>query len=850
MLLGLLVLLGSVFLGMWLGKDHIIGLFVQEANEYLRTPVRVSKIDLSLIDQFPRVSITLHNVVVSGSLPQDTVPLARVRTLYCAFDVWDLIARRYRVRAVSVLDGQVQVRLDAQGKPNYDVIKTSSTGDETSNENTSKPFAFALENVRVRRVAAVYTDFGRQQRITTLTSDLRATLALENDRVMIRATGATHVQAIRLGDDEYVRDKYLQVKANMVVDRHGRMLTLNPSEVQIGPAAYGVVGTIGYGGATKLDLRFNGHHTNVQSVVALLPPRMAQRYQVYRSKGDVYFRGTVRGLMTSHDDPRVEVRFGCRDASFYHEQYAEGAEHVFLTGTFNNGNEHALRTSALALAQVRGTLQGRPFSGDLRYENFVDPSVQVKLQADLDVGRVLGFYPVAAIRSGSGEAKLAFQFAGNLRQFRTQPTAAAVQSVGELTLKNVRLQLRDFAQSFTNMTGTFHLQHNDVNVPHFTGRLGRSDFQLKGVGQNGLGWLLLPRQPLVAKATFTSSLLDFDQLLRVHTAGNKAARGKRAPAKGDPYEFTVSPTLSLDLNTSVRRVRFRRFRGRDLRGIIKVHNQVVSSPNLGIAAITGHATVRGYVDARQSKVLKVSTTMGCSQLPLDSLFYVFENFGQNFITARHLRGSLTASAESDMYFDRQLTPLTDRLEAEVKATVRNGELNNFQPLQKLSMLASREKLRHLLFAELTNNFYIQSRTVYLPEMEVRSNVRTASLLRVTGTHTFDQQIDYHLSIPLLPGLLRRANGTATGPSLLLAIQGTEDNFRVSYDRARAQANRATISSNASAQLPEQPSLLRRATTTSPLPAQQAKPAEPRKLFEVKKPEKKPTQPQPGEDFGF
>jgi len=843
------VLLGSVFLGVWLGKDRIIGLFVEEANQYLRTPVRVSKIDLSLVDQFPRLSITLRDVVVSGSLPQDTVPLARARTLYCAFNVWDLVAGRYRVRTVSVVDGQVQVRLDAQGKPNYDVIRTSNAEETSSQAGNS--FAFALENIRVRRVTAVYTDLARRQRITAQASDLRAKLTLENDQVTIRATGDTHVQAIRLDDDEYVRDKQLKVNANMVVDRRQRLLLIKPSELQIGPAAYGVAGTINYGGATNLNLQFEGHHTDVQSIVALLPPRMAQRFSVYRSKGEVYFRGAVRGLMTSHNDPRVEVSFGCRDASFYHEHYAEGAEHVFLTGTFHNGNEHALRTSTLELARVRGILQGRPFSGDLRYENFTDPSVRLKLQADLDVGRVLHFYPVAAVRGGSGEAKLAFQFAGNLRQFRAQPAALAVQSAGELTLQNVRLQLRDFAQPFTGLSGTFRLEHNDVTVPAFRGRLGHSDFQVKGAGRNGLGWLLLPHQPLIAKADFTASLLDFDQLLRVHTAPRRVGGSKRTRAKADPYEFAVSPNLSLDLNTSVRHVRFRRFRGRDLRGMIRVHDQVVSSPSLGIAAINGYATVRGFVDARQPKLLKVSTTVGCSRLPLDSLFYVFEDFGQSFITSRHLRGSLTASAESDVYFDRQLTPLTDRLEAEVRATVRNGELNNFQPLQKLSMVASREKLRHLRFAELTNNFYIQSRTVYLPEMEVRSNVRAASLLRVTGTHTFDQVMDYHISIPLLPGLLQRPNSSlgASGPSLLLAIQGTEDNFRVSYDRARVQANRASATTNAPARLSEGPSALNRsAGSTAPLPP--AKAPEPRKLFEVKKPEKKQAQPQTGEYFSF
>jgi hypothetical protein len=242
--------------------------------------------------------------------------------------------------------------------------------------------------------------------------------------------------------------------------------------------------------------------------------------------------------------------------------------------------------------------------------------------------------------------------------------------------------------------------------------------------------------------------------------------------------------------------------------------------------------------------------MASSQLPLDSLFYVFEDFGQKFITARHLRGRLTASGESDLYFDRRLTPLTDRMEAEIKATVRNGELNNFEPLQKLSMIARRDQLRHLRFAELTNNFYIQSRTVYMPEMEIRSNVRTASIIRVTGTHTFDQQMDYHLSIPVLPGLLHRTSvggsGT-TGPNLLLAIQGDENDFRVSYDRTRAQTNRAAATPP-SGPRPNLGDLLKNPAATTADPT--VPPTETRKPFEAKKPPKKPAQPQPDEYFDF
>ncbi|WBA41256.1 AsmA-like C-terminal region-containing protein [Hymenobacter canadensis] len=837
-LTGLVLLVTAVVGGVWLGQERIIALFVQEANRYLATPVQVGRMEVSVLDQFPRVSITLHELRVSGSLAQDTVPLARARRLYCAFDAWDMLRGHYRIRAVTLADGRVWVRHDAQGRPNYDVLRFDTTA-----APSSQPLAFALENIRLERVATVYADDQRRQRYTVQAHDVRAQLDVQDMLVDISAQGEARVEALQLGFDAYFQNKDLTLNTRLRVDRGARLVTLQPSELRVGAASYEVGGRIDYRRVVQLDLQVAGRNTDVQSVLALLPARVARPLRAYRSRGAVYFGGTVRGEVSGQASPRIEARFGCRDASFYHPELRQAVEHVFLAGTFSNGAAQAARTSVLSLQNVRGTLRGRPFSGSLRYANFLDPTVQLQVRADLDVAQALQFYPVAAVPSGRGTAQLSLAFAGNLRQLRARPATAPVQASGTLVLQNVQLRLRDLSQPLTALTGRFRLLGREVEVAGFTGRVGGSDFRLQGRLRNALAWALLPGQTLLLDADLTSRLLDFDQLLRLTTpAGPAAATGAGAPGSGS-YEFRLPTQLALNVRAQVERLRFRRFRGRQLRGTIRLQQQVLSAPSLTVRAAGGQVSFRGTLDARQPLLLHLHSTISCRQLPLDSLFYTFEDFGQQFITARHLRGALTATAESDLYFDGGLTPLTNRLEAELNLQVRNGELNNFEPLQKLSMIAGRERLRHLRFAELTTPVYIQSRTVYLPEMEIRSNVRAASLIRVTGTHTFDQQMDYHLNIPILPGLLQRTVGMATGPSLLLAIQGDEDNFRVSYDR-RPQPGRAPTVPQETARPASRPDL--------PKPAAPAGPAqEPRKPFELKKPPaKKPAQPQTGEYFEF
>ncbi|WP_149867256.1 AsmA-like C-terminal region-containing protein [Solirubrum puertoriconensis] len=831
---------------LWLGEDRIIDLFVTAANRHLRTPVQVQKLELSWRADFPRVSILLSNVRIGGSLPLDTAALARVRRLHCSFNAWDVLSGRYHIRTLTVEQGAVQVRLDHRGQPNYFVLRPDTvTADD-------EPLRFDFERVRVRNVAVSYADSSMRQRYELQAHDLTAALLIAGDTVQVRATGPMRVEGLRVGKDTYFRQRELTVNTALAVNRATRQVRVQPSEVQVGAAVYTVAGTAGWRGPTQLALQLGGKNTDVQSLLALLPPRFSKPLAVYRSEGAVYFGGTVKGELSAKRYPQIDVRFGSRDASFVHPETKQRIEHVFLTGTFRNGPQASARSAVLELSSIRGRLGGKPFSGSLSYRNFHDPYVRLNVRAELDVADALRFYPVAALHQASGQLRIEAKLAGNLRTFRLNPARAAGEASGELQLRNVSLRLCKPNLGLTQLNGSFLLRRNDVAVSNFMGRAGLSDFRLNGLFRNALGWLLLPRQPLRVEADVAARFLNLDELLQAGSSVAATNSAPRAAKRSNNYALQLPANIDLDLNATVQQLRFRRFHARALSGAVRMHNQVLTSPGIALAAAAGRLQMRGALDARQRELLKVSIVASCQQVQLDSLFYAFEDFGQHFITNRHLRGQLTGTAEADMYFGPQLQPLTNKLEAEIRATVRNGELNNFGPAQQLSMLASREQLRHLRFDELTNTIYIQSRTVYVPEMEIRSNVQRASVIRVTGTHTFDQQMDYHLIIPLLPGLRRPVlagadGGLAKGPDLLLRVWGNEDKFRVAYDRERAVARRREAGGSAP-------------VDTSPAPAANngggAAPAARVPAVRSRQPtptpphQKKPAQPQPGEYFEF
>jgi hypothetical protein len=106
-------------------------------------------------------------------------------------------------------------------------------------------------------------------------------------------------------------------------------------------------------------------------------------------------------------------------------------------------------------------------------------------------------------------------------------------------------------------------------------------------------------------------------------------------------------------------------------------------------------------------------------------------------------------------------------------------------MKKLSRYLDDEGLSRLRFSDLKNDIHIEKRIVYIPQMEVRSNVTDIS---ISGTHSFDQQIDYRLVTPLRKKKIRDSEAQLAieedprvGPKLFLKIAGTTDNYRISYD---------------------------------------------------------------------
>jgi hypothetical protein len=163
------------------------------------------------------------------------------------------------------------------------------------------------------------------------------------------------------------------------------------------------------------------------------------------------------------------------------------------------------------------------------------------------------------------------------------------------------------------------------------------------------------------------------------------------------------------------------------------------------------------------------------------------------MTHENIKGEFSGKIKTILTMDHNFTIDPPSVIASIDATIHKGQLLNFEPMRKLSKFINERELADIRFSELKNSIYIEGEKINIPEMIIKSNISDIS---ISGTHTFDQHIDYKLALPL-KNLKQKfkdndeANAAIEtnmlGKAIIyLTIKGTADNYKIAYDTKRAR----------------------------------------------------------------
>ena len=775
-----LLAFAALFLGLtvsvFLFKEKIISQFIREANKNLNTPVKIGKMDISMFPSFPQLSIVLKDVYIEDS-HDGQYPLLTASEISFQLSPIQVWQGNFTIEGLKIKNSETSLKINQQGKNNYTILK--ETGKTSGNTSTVK---FHLEKVNLENTLVHYVDVNAEQLLTFKSGELLASIQSANNIYDIEAEGELTTERISVNENEFLTGKSFQVKSDLVYDDVQKTLVIKPSTLDVRNSSFSVEGSYKWKEKNIIDITTEGKDTDIQTLLSLLTEGVAKKFERYKSKGDVYITAKLKGEISRKVSPSIAIHFGFKDATLFNPDSKSQITSANIEGSFSSPQILDIQNAVLNLKNINGELNGEPFTGDFRLRDFKDPDVACSFHGKLDAASLLDFYPVQNINKISGSLLANVSFEGRVGLLKKRATAQRVSTQGTIDLQNIGLSYGEDQIELQNLTGGMQFNNNDLALSNVSGKLGNSDFLLNGFFKNIITFLLFENQPIGIETDLKSNFLDVDQLFAL---GFEKPEGGAAHKKPE-YEFKISRNINLNFNCDVKALRYKRFHATELRGDLLVKNEMAVSRNIKFNSMGGEMTFSGIVDAKNNKAIDVVSTFKLNGIHVDSVFYVFENFDQTFIVDKHLKGQAYADVSLEFTLNQNLRLYQETLVSDISTYIKNGELNNFEPMKKLNKYLNDEGLSKLRFSDIKNEIHIENKTVYIPQMEVRTNVTS---IKVSGTHTFDQRIDYRIIAPLRNNkninyveAKEALEDDGSGQSkLFLKITGTTDNYNVSYD---------------------------------------------------------------------
>tara|TARA_R110002012_G_scaffold296032_3_gene493076 strand:+ start:38879 stop:41368 length:2490 start_codon:yes stop_codon:yes gene_type:complete len=766
---------GSAYL--YYNQDQLIDKILSEINKSVQTPVEVGKIDINWWTDFPNISLRFQDVFIEESIERSSLPLAKLEELALSFNTLDFLKGDYSFEKIILKRGEVTIRTTRAGERNYDIIKTteSSSGQDVN---------FNLKNIQIQSVQVNYVDEALEQSYLQYAEELKASLIKKGDAYHINASGKLNSKAIKIGEYSYFENKNLNIKTELNYRQGAETVEIMPSQLLLAGNEFQIAGDYEILDS-YMDIQVQGVESDFTTLISLLPENYRKQLAEYESTGKAKFEGTLIGKLTAKESPKIVFNFGVENASLFQPEYNTRFENLSFQGNFSNGSSQSLRTSQLVLNDVKGSLKNKAFTADISIKDFENYLISLATEGQISTQDLFTFFPNHEKYSKlEGLIDFDISLAGYLDDFKQASTASRINNSGEIILTNLAGVYADYPLPIKGVNGQLMFNRNDVAINHLQGSIGDSDMELSGFFLNIIPYLLKDNQSLLIEAETVSENINLNELLSgLSNAENTIEKQEES------FKFALSPKLKLDLTSHISKLEFKRFQARNISGKIKLANQILEAPQLGLESGGGKMTLRGSVNAKKEREIRINTQATFKGLNIDSIFYTFENFQQDFLTDQHLKGKIDADVDAFILLDEGLNFQSDAFTATIDAKIENGELNDFEPMLSLSDYVKEDELTHLNFGELSNTIQIRNKVIYLPEMSIQSNV---SNILLQGTHTFNQEINYRLLVPL-KNYKKEDSDAAFGAiedsgeysNLYLKIIGTTDDFEVSWDKKRS-----------------------------------------------------------------
>ncbi len=779
LVLAILVILFSASVLM---QDKVADIILRSLNQNISTKLKVGSVRLSFLKKFPKASLELKDVLVHsssgfkqaafGGINTDT--LLTARNVSIEFRLTDILSNSYTIERIRARAGKVNFFTDFDGNVNYDItVKSSNPGKDA--------LTIDLEKIYLTDIKSYYNNLAAKLIINGVIQKGTLKSRIQGKNIGFIADGELKIDSLQLHGISITRPIIGAI--DLSLQKTAKGITFKKGIFRMENWEFGLDGFVSVD--NMLDLNITGNNIDVSKIRNWLPEKYLKMITEYNPSGVLTGESRIRGLLTRTVNPHIEINWRLSNGRITYGNSHLTINNLSLAGNYSNGSKNRPETASFTLKDIKARLGSSEYQGSLTISRLNNPFAEITIRGRAVPGELREFFGIQEISSVGGYVDIDIKAGGALDFNRKNvlPALADMNGEANMVFNSFRIGFNNEKYLFEDVNG--NLSVSGISVAKNLKLTYRDQrITVDGEFRNLLQWMDGRPVTMVAIADIAFSRFIPEAF------SMDSSPAKPAPAKRKA--FSLPGNMIIDLNFKIDSLTYKTFSSSKISGALNYKPKLLTFKSLNMKSMKGSISGNGFILQNSDKSVLSKGIFNVTRIDVNKAFTSFRNFGQNFLKAENIAGSLSGSFSVLLPLDSLLHPKITSLTAEGKYTLINGGLINFEPVKKLSSFIELSELENISFAQMQNDFFIRNNYLYIPQMEVNSS---AVDLSVNGKHSLDNDYEYHVKV-LLSEILskkRKKNKKSVTEfgaveddglgrtSMLLKIKNKGEEVKVSYD---------------------------------------------------------------------
>jgi hypothetical protein len=785
----------------WLGLAAYVELnkkaLLEKAQAAFRSRVggdaQIGALDISFFRHFPSITVRLSAVTLRDSLwQQHHHDLLKAGDVFVSCNLWkSLLTRRVQLGRVDIEHGQVYLYTDSTGYSNAYLLGDHSTAKPGKAATPADPPDIAITDmhfVMEKQDKHKLFDFDIRHLYCSITEAGERELRLDvNPEILVNSF------AFNTEKGSFIKGRKLTGSFVIEYNTASKIIQFNKATVKIDGHPFIFTGR--FFPSVSPDPFFISIETGDvlwRQVTALLTPNIQQKLDQFDIDKPLTVHAQLDAGAADDPEPQIQVRTAVDNASVETPpgRFTDASFKASFTNEWVHGQKRGDENSGIRLVSFTARLLGLPLRSDsIVITDLKHPRATCDLHSYFGLALLNDVTGSQTLQFTGGSGKMDLTYKGPLSENDTAGTAVN----GSLDLDSAALTYLPYQFRLTNGKGRLLFRDQDLVIDQLLMQIGTSRVKIKGVAKNLVALLDRNAENVGIDLSLSTPRLELEDVVAL---AGQSQTGKSRSKGGSVFGATFSRIDNLLKEGSVRvgleadNISYKKFTGAHAKADLVFDDHQIKLSRLTVEQGTGSMELKAVLNRQgKSGVNPLTLNSHLEGVDLPKMFTAFNDFGQNAIVSRNLKGTLTADISLSGALTDKVKVAPNSLKGTINFTIRNGQLLDFAPIAEIHQKALKNRdLSDVRFAELTNELDVDSTTLTVHRMEINS---TAFILFAEGTYDLKTGADMSLQIPLrnlskdrnqdIPPESRGNDGKAGLSVRLRAKTGPDGKLKISWD---------------------------------------------------------------------